>query len=122
MGFGGETFQARPRGGCEDVGGRRPVEKLLRSWPSAEEGEGHTWGHTDDFGFNCRCAEGGARAAPGICDPTGPLLLLRPSMAVLPTHLVHEGAHKVNEANLQFGELSCLVPVHHRLWGWGGAQ
>lgn len=34
-----------------------------------------------------------------------------------PAHLVHERAHEVDEADLQFGELSRLVPVHHRLWG-----
>lgn len=31
------------------------------------------------------------------------------------THLVHESAYEVDEANLQLGELSSFVPVHHGL-------
>lgn len=42
-----------------------------------------------------------------VYDPAGP---------ALSAHLVHKGAHEVDEANLQFGELSCLVSVHHWLW------
>lgn len=32
-------------------------------------------------------------------------------------HLVHKCAHEIDEADLQLGELSRLVPVHHGLMG-----
>lgn len=33
------------------------------------------------------------------------------------SHLVDEGADKINETALQFGELCCFVSVHHWLVG-----